>query len=668
MDEKDAKALLDTSAEKNRNLLIAFLLYLITVTVLVLSITDMDLLRGDKAVNLPLLGVDLPMIAFYIFLPALVLVLHFDLLQNSLEHRDKFKSWNNMQQLKAGLPASVQLFPFILDVSAMRYSALVERGIEPSWGGRLIGVAVWTLYVYFPPLVLALFLARFSDLQEPLVALYHLVVLVVDWWLIHLYWVRLYSPKLSSTWLEQNKSKALAIGALCLYVLTVLLFLGALQGLHYGWINQTSPLIKPIAFMAESENFEWVLPRISVPASYPYKVSEDDIRFNLWADEAAHAKENNYHANKLAVWENSSRPLNLRGRHLAFANLAGAQLRRVNLHDANLQGANLSKAQLQSADLRQTQLQGANLNYAQLESTNLEGAQLQGASLNSADLKEAILSTASLSWASIQDTNLRQAQLQGADMRRANLQVADLYGANLLGVDLQWSQLQGASFSHAQLQGANLSHAGLQGANLSDAKLQGANLQRAQVRGAEWKGADHQSMYAPHLDTQTKLDFGSRVFGLKYLNLPLLREAKKRQETSLAIPKPLGTADATVFAKDWLKLLCASVYDYWDSSWSVPVSAYYWDTGSDPSSGTSSYTTFLSDYDSNFNILLKKLNAWSMLAYTKPYTAITPAAIVEKLETSDCLPYADKVYKKYPILATTKAKAAKAPDQPAPTP
>ncbi|MCX8519391.1 MAG: pentapeptide repeat-containing protein, partial [Methylophilaceae bacterium] len=363
---KDAKALLDTSAEKNRNLLFGFLLYLVTTTLLVLSITDMDLLLIDKAIPLPLLSIDLPITGFYIFLPLLLLVLHFNVLHNSQEHRIKLKQW--VAKLAGASPSTEQLaanlFPFIFDIAIVRYDTNLRN--------RLVAAAVWLLYVYFPPLVLVLFLVRFADLQE-LSTLYHLVLLGADILLIHLFWNSVVPASIESglqpikkqRQLLARTAKTVVTGMLGFYVLMVFILWGALQGLHYGWISHTSLLIKPVAFMAKSENFEVVLPRISVPDSYPYKVSEDDVRLSVWADEARyrtkHPQDFNYSADKMAAWTNSAPPLNLSGRHLAFADFSQTLLRRVSLDNAKLQGANLSGAQLEDADLDSAQLQGADL-------------------------------------------------------------------------------------------------------------------------------------------------------------------------------------------------------------------------------------------------------------------------------------------------------------------
>ena len=758
MDKKEAKALLDTSAEKNRNLLIAFLLYLVTVTVLVLSVTDMDLLLGNKAFTLPLLGVDLLLTVFYIFLPALLLVLHFDLLQNAKEHRIKLATW-----LKCVQNAGPQLFPFIFDVAVVRYyhannpkinlpkplgetgqiqtadgerreySATSEGGIKfhdpekdlalattkfalfprshpnTSLDHRLIAVVVWLLYLYFPLFVLALFLVRVADLQQG-ITLYHLALLVADGYLIYLFWgweelgelpllTRAHPFKKPLTWLKQNKSKTLAIGALCGYVFTVLYSWGALQSLHYGWLNPTSPLIKPIAFMAGSENFEWVLPRISVPASYPYKVSEDDIRLSLWADEAAHAKEANYHADKLAVWAKSSRPLDLHGRHLAFANLAGAQLRRVDLHDAYLQGADLSEAQLQDADLSAAQLQGADFTEAQLQgaklgdaqlavaklsATDLQGADLVSANLAGADLGQAKLQGANLSWAELQGADLALAELtgaiffkaqlqnatlkhsilQGVDLRfaqlqGANLAEAQLQKANLFLASLSWTQLQGADFSQAQLQGADLRWSKLQGANLNTAQLQGVDLRWSQFQGADFSNAQLQGAELSYARLQGANLHQAQLQGadLKWAQVRGV-DWQGAQHQALYAPH-LNRQESFDFGKvssvnGNTKQRLQQAKQRQEAPPTMPKSL-----------GTTESKVFAQGWLQNLclpasntqGVLAMLNNRLALADDASPYAAISLAAISARLQAKDCKPYVQAVYEQYPDLQVSLLSA-----------
>lgn len=78
---EDAKKILDTFAQTNRNLFIAFNSVLVTVLILCLSITDEMLLLGSSTITLPLLNVALPIWAFATIAPLALVALHFDLLR-----------------------------------------------------------------------------------------------------------------------------------------------------------------------------------------------------------------------------------------------------------------------------------------------------------------------------------------------------------------------------------------------------------------------------------------------------------------------------------------------------------------------------------------------------------------------------------------------------------
>ena len=771
MGKKEAKALLDTSAEKNRNLLTAFVLFMVTTSALVLSITDMDLLSGNKSIPLPLLAVDLPIYIFYVFLPALLLALHFNLLQNVQEHRAKLEEW--LKSLPPNIPANTgqHLFPFIYDV------AIVRNRIHSTLGNRLVAFAVWLLYVYLPFLTLSLFLVWFADLQE-MITLYHLVLLVLDGWLLWLFryrptasadkktakspteWFRrlwqtvlliptqpsrlLQAARLMTSWVWQllrwlwrHLFRILLSVVLVAYLSIVLSFWTVIQRVPAEWVvpywNEnkragntlseqwwffwrvmqifpTEPTASLLSLVqaanwqaledVQNMSYEWLLPRINVPRYYhPYTVSEDAVRISFWAEEAEQRKECEYadkpqteqpenakdgsknqterrkqcqdsiKIDKLAAWNNSPRPLDLRGRRLLFASLPANQLRRADLSKADLRGADLGGARLQDADLTGTKLQGADLSRAQLQGAYLQWAELQGAYLQWAGLQGAYLQGAGLQganlrYAQLQGADLWNAQLQGASLEGAQLQGADLQGAGLQGAYLQWARLQGAILWKAQLQGAHLIWAWLQGADLFQAQLQGAklfgaqlqgaNLSQTRVRGVKWREAQLGGTYVKEIDTEKTFDFGA-VTGLDKKAKQRLQNAKQRQENPPALPRHFGTTDATEFAKHWLPMLCS------------PKLAIDMESERQPAEVQRSTSAMTIGMIRNWHRQLQ--NYWTRLTErVPPYTAITPAAIVEKLETSDCLPYADEAYKEYPILATTKAKAAKAPDQPAPTP
>ncbi|WP_199551685.1 pentapeptide repeat-containing protein [Streptomyces sp. N35] len=153
--------------------------------------------------------------------------------------------------------------------------------------------------------------------------------------------------------------------------------------------------------------------------------------------------------------------LNLRGVHLA-----GADLRLADLTDARLEGATLTGADLG----------GATLTKAELTGTALTNAVLLAANLTEADLTEANLTAANLMAANLTETNLT-----GANLTAANLMVARLPGATLQGAKMTRAFLGGAKLMKANLTRANLAGSDMTGADLTDAHLVRVTLSRASL-------------------------------------------------------------------------------------------------------------------------------------------------------------------------------------------
>lgn len=194
------------------------------------------------------------------------------------------------------------------------------------------------------------------------------------------------------------------------------------------------------------------------------------------------------------------RKADLRGRNLSGAELAQAHLPGIDLRSARLEGANLRGAQVEGANLSEAQMRGTDLSLAQMEGADLSTAVLEGATLSEAlmegaDLREARLQRAILANAHMGGADLSGAQLQDTDLQGANLQDATLTNAQLEGANLTRALMRGAELGNAQLQRAHLFGAELQDADLGyaqmpDAKLIGAQLQNARLFGAQLRGAN----------------------------------------------------------------------------------------------------------------------------------------------------------------------------------
>jgi len=120
--------------------------------------------------------------------------------------------------------------------------------------------------------------------------------------------------------------------------------------------------------------------------------------------------------------------LDLRGCHLAHADLNNANLGPVLLDGSNLQNASLSVAKLNGASLNHVNLQEADLFKANLSDASLNGAQMQRSWLD---------------WANFQGARMVMARFQEANFSAAEMLYAGVKAADFTGVThLSGEQLQ----------------------------------------------------------------------------------------------------------------------------------------------------------------------------------------------------------------------------------
>lgn len=456
--QTDLKDALDKSSSQNSRLLLLFLLFLVYTLVTVATTTDLQLLIPESKVRLPIVDVELPLFGFYIVAPILIVIFHFNLLFNLLQHSKKLYEWDKNK--KDG--DRLLLYPFI-------FNYLVQFK-DKNINYYLLRMILWVV-IYFSHLaILLLIQLRFSAYHSLLMTFYHSLVIMIDCLLIFIYWHRIAKPELLAK--EYDNFKAMRMWhfnrkkwwrslffVVILISLSNLIILLLVKQVDTKYLTYIKPIIPRLVLMEKT--LVALPPSDAIIQRYlAMGKSEDDA----WADFA--------------------KGLNLRGRDLKFAVFINSNLQKADLIEAKLQGAfllgvqlqgaNLSKALLEGTYLGGGRLQGANLSVTQLQDANLRGAQLEGINLRGAQL---------------QGANLYGAHLQGADLSGTQLQGANLYGAYLQGTDLSRAQLQGANLDNAQLQGADLRDAQLQGVVLERAELQGANLSKAQLQGADLTGA-----------------------------------------------------------------------------------------------------------------------------------------------------------------------------------
>ncbi|MCB2262882.1 MAG: pentapeptide repeat-containing protein [Candidatus Thiosymbion ectosymbiont of Robbea hypermnestra] len=495
------RAAADESARHVRMLYFTFLLFAFYVAVIAFSTNDEQLLKGAGA-HLPLLDVELPLLAFYIVVPLLVLIFHSHLLnQFFLLSRKLFRLDQALRSLPAGQETTQRELPFPLIFS---YQIIGTH--HPSLIRWSFQAAVTVTVLLLPLVLLALLQWKFLPYHGAWITFEHRVVFTLDLLLLWLFW-----PRLSSrsgrwrAWFPYSRRWRLWGEAWCLTRPR-----NWYQRIRMGgvWMSTFLPLLGVwLLLVPPGSGLEWFM---------GYQEWLDGIHRNLVLRErtlmrreppvallfAGHVKTDEERAK---LWQEAGEGLDLRGRDLRYADFSGSKLWNADLREARLQeadlrrtqlqGANLREARLPGADLWRARLQGASLWMAQLPGTYFIGAQLQGANLGSAELpganlRETRLQGANLWEARLQGVNLEKAQLQGANLGEARLQDANLGKARLQGVNLERAQLQGANLREARLPGADLREAQLQGANLEEARLPGANLRDAVVYGTGFRNAE----------------------------------------------------------------------------------------------------------------------------------------------------------------------------------
>ncbi len=430
------------STERNRNFFFIWIAFAIYVIVTTTATTDLQLLLPNSTVTLPTVGVQLPLLGYFLVTPWLVLILHFNLLQNLDTHAHKLEQW--ARSYPDQQPPRVLLQAFIFDFAMLERDALFYTITR--WSARLL---CYTL----GPITIGILLWRFTDYQDVFFTLIHMVAFVASTVLV--IWAHYRLPQFQAEvvpkgwpiWPGRRIVPPRFLRTLHRRLGITGLVLAAIVLLETAWVVDLNLSKNGWLLSKFYKKLEPFVPRLTVPPSTSLVNLDGNLKLRMELDGETVFK----------TWW---------GKHGVGADLKGRSLQGAVLRHVDMRKAQLERAQLQGADLRDAQLQGANLGDAQLQGADLRDAQLQGALLL---------------FAQLQGAHLWGAQLQGANLFHAQLQEASLNGARLQGANLEVAQLQGADLRDAQLQGADLRDVQLQGANLGGAQLQGAIVVKSSV-------------------------------------------------------------------------------------------------------------------------------------------------------------------------------------------
>jgi len=527
--DKLTEALKDSSAHGARQMTV-FVLFLVYMLITVAATTDRQFFLPDSKVTLPVLTVELPLEGFFIVAPALVIILHFNLLLHLLHHARKLKAWREADpdQEHVLLPGFILNYALIFIPGTINY--------------RLLRV-LQAVILCFSPLALLLFVQiRYAANHDVAMTAWHFVLVGLDVFVLLIYWYRIIYPDLLDSKydgfrklltfppvdreigyarvvtprLPIRRPHAWAAGV----VLAISTPLGPLRMIPRGLRRSARPikdvsavympmfatsmfvsagclLIVSLVCYGFYDRYgllagdSFLIPRLDLSGQTLVKSEPGDA---VILDYLNRGK------TKEDAWADFVQGIEIRkGRDLRFALLDDCNLLHAKLPRAHLNCADLDHAELNGANLGGAELNGADLDRAKLNGANLWGAELNGAVLWGADLNGAYLRVAQLNGA-----DLTYAELNGADLEHAELNGADLEHAELNGADLLEAELNGAVLLGAELNGANLWGAELNGPYLRYAELNGAYLEQTRLRGSRLDTTLARGIYfyfEPDIDT-----------------------------------------------------------------------------------------------------------------------------------------------------------------------
>lgn len=479
----------NSSVENSRTTLyyLVFMFYLLLVIV---STTDAMILMPAATIKLPILSVPLPLWEFYLFIPLLVVILHFNLLYNFIQHSKKIHAYQKTENDANNLTVYPLLVNFII--------------AGKSTGSHLfLRFVMWLLVFAFPLSLLCLIQWQFSAYHSVSMTFWHFITVMLDASLLVFTWHKIFNPPLATEVPAQPDDSADTTAVVKQNGIK-----GIFKGMKLSWqvavfvVFALFNLIVLLIFKnSDGQSVRYLMPHLKVNNQTLIEAKPSDQIIQRFIALGKSKEE---------AYCEYARGIDLSGRDLRFCNFSGAYLVNANLKKADLRGADFSATDLHGSNLTKANVQHAifhytKMHYAKVENIDLrksshKGIDFRNAWLTNIDLNNLNLSTYLFSGAMLEKVDLKNADLTGVQFTGAVFSECFMKGAKLTGAILngvtfkQKNSLQGANLIGAQLKGAGLSGVSLSGADLSNAALEGSvwrndSLQGANLRNASLQGA-----------------------------------------------------------------------------------------------------------------------------------------------------------------------------------
>jgi uncharacterized protein YjbI with pentapeptide repeats len=444
----EAKELLDDAngaSDPASSAWLAFLALLTYVVVTLASVSHKNLLLNSP-VRLPIINADIPLVGFFQYAPALLLLVYLSLLVQHVILARKYRKFTDTiasHEMETGTehPARERVHSYVF--------SQILAGPEPNRITKfMMQLIVYVTFAILPIATLLYFQIKFLPYHEVSITYWHRIAVILGFAMLILLTPLMQNTGQARRWDIKVGPQAEAWEASGTQVLLVLLLLPLVVSFSWliatvpnEWIDRRLGFVAPTSVQVGAEQEAKLLNPLVRRIVYD-RLSEDDDK-GWWRRWLLSYRVLIVEDTDLGADDDAK--VVLRERNFRFALLSRSDLHRADLTWADLRAAQMWKT-LAKGKLKDARLQGVFLQEAQLQGAQLSSAQLQGA-----DLSNAQLQGADLSYANLQGANLRGAQLQGADLSYANLQGADLKGAELQGAKLESVQLQGADLASAEI-------------------------------------------------------------------------------------------------------------------------------------------------------------------------------------------------------------------------
>src|SRR5262245_10327727 len=364
---------------------LAFLFLLAYVVVTLAGVSHKNLLLNSP-VKLPIINADIPLVGFFQYAPAMLLLVYLSLLVQHVVLGRKYRRFTDAiapYEMEAGTehPSRERVHSYVFSQLA--------AGPEPNRITKvMMRLIVYVTFAIIPIVTLLYFQIKFLPYHDVTITYWHRIAVILGFVMLILLIPIIQRAPPKRLWAFKVGPQAEAWEASAIQVVLVVFLLPLIAGFSWliatvpdEWIDRRLGFVAPTSMQAGADDEAKLLNPLVRRLVYYRLPNDEDKGWRRWllsyrvlivedidlgADEAARVvlRERNF---RFALLNRSD----LQRADLTWADLRAAQLwktsARGKLKDALLQGAYLKEAQLQGAQLDSAGLQGADLSKAQLQ-------------------------------------------------------------------------------------------------------------------------------------------------------------------------------------------------------------------------------------------------------------------------------------------------------------